>query len=127
MEIHQSKFECDTCEKFRLYTYFTDVNSQDKLISTCSYCQKKTKPTERYIPPPNAQEDERKCRRCGCIKHQDLFIWISKDGKRTKFIKTCQKCRVVQKRKRTCIHGKYHFLSNDCKKCVEEKAKQKKE
>jgi hypothetical protein len=65
-------------------------------MSKCMYCQTGKHPSYRE-KHHKIEDDERKCRRCLSIMHLDEFIWSSKDGKRTKFIKTCQSCRITDK------------------------------
>lgn len=92
VDINRNKFKCIECNEERIFSYFADKDNLDKLISTCYYCQTGTKPIVRnYRKDPF--DYERKCIRCRVIRHQDDFIWVSKNGNRTKEVKTCNICR----------------------------------
>lgn len=96
MNFERNHFKCSECNNERLFSYFAILDNPDKLGDRCHYCQTGTKPTVRnYKKNPDA--DERTCVRCHVIRHQDEFVWVSKNGKRTKPVKTCNNCRSVDR------------------------------
>jgi hypothetical protein len=111
MNFKKNHFKCSECDNDRLFSYFAILDNPDKLGDRCYYCQTGTKPTVRnYKKDPNV--DERKCIRCRVIRHQDEFLWTSKNGKRTKPVKTCNNCRSVDKALRTKHKSKEDEQSN---------------
>lgn len=82
-------FECDNCGKLRLYTFFRDINDNKKLSLDCRFCQ---------LGKDNS-DDSILCKRCHVNKKPELFIWISKSGKKTKEVTICKPCRDFKQNK----------------------------
>jgi len=105
MDTSRNKFQCIDCNNEHLFALFAIINTPDQLGNRCYYCQTGTKPITRCTRK-EPYDYERRCIRCTTIRHVDEFVWKSKDGKRSKVVKTCNKCRATDKQLRIKLNDK---------------------